>query len=77
VVEGALLDAYSHLTAVQEKYWPALEAAVLDMWKKQAEQQMACPRNSFQLPSILFQSMMVLRIRVQKSEMRSYLSGSS
>jgi len=35
------MKADLRLTAEQEKNWPAYETAVVDMWKKQAEQQMA------------------------------------
>jgi hypothetical protein len=38
---AAQMKADLRLTAEQEKNWPALEAAVVDMWKNQTEQQMA------------------------------------
>jgi len=38
---AAQMKADLRLTAEQEKNWPALETAVVEMWKKQAEQQMA------------------------------------
>jgi hypothetical protein len=38
---AAQMKADLRLTTVQEKNWPAFETAVVDMWKKQTEQQIA------------------------------------
>ena len=38
---AAQMKADLRLTAEQEKNWPAFETAVVDMWKKQAEQHIA------------------------------------
>lgn len=38
---AAQMKADLRLTPEQEKNWPALETAVVDMWKKQTEQQIA------------------------------------
>ena len=38
---AAQMKADLRLTAEQEKNWPAFETAVVDMWKKQGEQQTA------------------------------------
>lgn len=39
---AAQMKADLRLTAEQEKNWPAFEAAAVEMWKKQTEQQIAC-----------------------------------